>query len=353
MTADANLSKKYSYKGEPISVKSLETTIATERDRQNVNVEKLTELKAKNEALHQSLTDEIKRLRKVSDFFSKSGFKGGFSARIKEILSYLPGLRHAFFTKRSIEDLLKQQYEISTRRVKEAADYSDRLKAAEQDLFKEIERLNRKIIESAQNEETAAGAVLDLKEQLSEKRAAIESKEDKNDVAYRRLQAEADELNQALSEHSTLLELYASAEDRLARLKENTGRVQQTMTNLYTDIRKYVLVASEKLDEAAAQIQAVGTAADASIVLIDMKTSLDAMTRSMNETTQFVSETQLFLRENLDNLLGDLEMYDSETQKIMQTNLERSRNLEKAAVDRAVEKALKIRERKSTPPTSP
>ena len=123
------------------------------------------------------------------------------------------------------------------------------------------------------------------------------------------------------------------------------------MTNLYTDIRKYVLTASEKLDDTAAQIQAIGTAADASIVLIDMKNSLDVMTRSMNETTQFVSETQLFLRENLDNLMSDLELYDADTQKLMEANLQRSREIEKVAVDRAVEKALQVRERASSAPT--
>lgn len=346
MTVQEVVSKKYSYKGEPISVRSLETEISSERERQNVNVGKLTALRAKNDELHKNLTEEIKKLRKVSDFFSRGETKGAFGTRIKEILSYFPGMRNAFFTKRSIEELLKQQYEISAKRVKEAADYSDRLKAAEQDLFLEIERLNVKIIESAENEQIAANAVIEFSALLEEKRAALKAFENKGDVAYRQLQAEADELNRTLSEHSTLLELYASAEDRLARLKENTGRVQETMTNLFTDIRKYVIVASEKLDDAVAQIQAVGTAADASIVLVDMKTSLDVMTRSMNETTQFVSETQLYLREHLDSLLGDLEVYDSETQKMLQVNLERSRNLENVAIGRAIERARELKGQK-------
>ena len=39
--------------------------------------------------------------------------------------------------------------------------------------------------------------------------------------------------------------------------------------------------------------------------MLELKKSLDVMTESMNATTQFVSETQVFFRKNLDDLLGD------------------------------------------------
>jgi hypothetical protein len=116
---------------------------------------------------------------------------------------------------------------------------------------------------------------------------------------------------------------------------------------LASDITQYVTAASEKLDLVAGQIQAIGTAADASVVMLEMKKSLDSMTSSMNQTTQFVSETQAFFRSNLDNLINDLELYDGETQKIMEKNLKTSRDIEDQRIAAAVQVALERREERS------
>jgi len=339
---------KVVYKGDAISIKSLENTLAVERDRQNVDVERLKTLRSRNNELSKTLEQEIKRLRKFSDYFSGNQLKGSFLANLKEIISYIPGLGRLLITKRSIEELLKQQYEISAKRVREVANFSDRLKAAEQDLFQEIERLNGKIIESAQNEELAVDVVLELRSLLEAKRAEADAVDNKSSAAYRELEAEIDKLRELLSEHSTKLELYSSAEERLARLKDNTRRLQETITNLYNDIRKYVMIANEKLEDAAAQIQALGTAADAAIVLLDMKASLDSMTASMNETTRFVSETQMYLRENLDRLVDDLEIYDKQTSVLVQKNLDRSRQIEDEYINSAIDKALRLRAEKAS-----
>ncbi len=347
MTGADVLTKSREYDGEEISIKSLEASLSGERDRQNVDLDKLKSLRSRNTELSKSLADEIKRLRRFSDFFSQGG-AGSFLANLKEIMSYIPGLGKLFITKRSIEELLKQQYQISSTRTREVANYADRLQAAEQDLYREIERLNEKIIEHAKNEETAVENVLDLKGFVEAREKEIAETENKSSKSYRELEAGLDKAMEQLSEHSAKLELYSSAEERLAKLKENTRRLQQTITNLHSDIKKYVLIATEKLDEAQAHIQAIGTAADASVVLLDMKSSLDSMTNSVNETTRFVSETQMYLRENLDSLINDLELYDEQTQALVKTNLERSKKIEDEYLQKAVEKALKYKEQRNS-----
>ena len=70
----------------------------------------------------------------------------------------------------------------------------------------------------------------------------------------------------------------------------------------------------------------------------------------MNQTTKFVSETQMYLRENLDGLIKDLEIYDDETQKLLDENIKRSKEIEDQMIDRAVEKALEYKERQSQAP---
>src|SRR5688572_29222491 len=97
---------------------------------------------------------------------------------------------------------------------------------------------------------------------------------------------------------------------------------------------------------ASAQIQAIGRAADASVVMLEMKKSLDVMTESMNVTTQFVSDTQIFFRQNLDRLVEELETFDDSTSALLDENLKKSKEIEERRIQAAIEKAMKQREAK-------
>ncbi len=341
MSAQANLdvlNRKVAYSGEGISVKSLETEIQQERVVQDSKVDELKGLRERNVEIQGAMADELKKLRKFSDYLNGTTTKGGFLAGFKEVLSYIPGLRGLALSQRSIEELLKAQYHLSARRVKEAAEYVDTLKQSEQDLYKEIDRINVKIVEMAKNEREALGAVLELKalqEQLKADEAAVEA----GSVEARDIQANADKAYARLSEHSTHVLLYGSAEERYARLKENTRKLAETIRNLANDIQQYTTAASIKLDMASAQIQAIGRAADASAVMLEMKRSLDVMTESMNVTTQFVSDTQIFFRSNLDTLVKDLDTFDETTTALLDENLKKSKEVEDARIAAAVAKA--------------
>lgn len=340
------LAREIKYSGDKISVRSLEENIAEVRKTQDVRVADLKQLQQRNVEIQGSLEAEIRKLRKLSDYVSVGKLDGGFLANLKEVLSFIPFLRP--LTRRSIEELLRQQYEISARRVKEASEFADKLKTAESDLHDEIERLNGRILESARNEDVAAAYVLELEahKQAQEKRLGAVQQ---GTTEAREVQVELDRLRRVMSEHSTLLQLYSTSEDRMGRLKENTRRLVDTIANLATDITQYVHAASEKLDLVAGQIQAIGTAADASVVMLELKRSLDSMTDSMNQTTRFVSETQVYFRDNLDKLLGELELYDDETRKVMDQNLALSKELEDRRIAEAVRAAL---ERKKQPGAS-
>jgi hypothetical protein len=332
------LSKQVAYSGEGISVKSLEDDIQAERGTQNTKVDELKVLRERNVQIQQALADEVMKLRKFSDYVDGTATKGGFWAGFKEIVSYIPGFRNIAISSRSIEELLKQQYQISARRVKEASEYVDTLKKSELDLYKEIERINVKIIEMAKNEATAVDFVLELKklvDDLESEKQTVEA----NSVAFRDLEAKQDKARALLAEHSSNLQLYGAAEDRYASLKDNTRKLVETIRNLGQDISQYTTAASIKLDMASAQIQAIGTAADASVVMLELKKSLDVMTESMNATTQFVSDTQVFFRRNLDGLIKELETFDETTTKVLDANLAESRKIEDERIAAAIAKA--------------
>lgn len=337
------LEKDVAYQGEGISVRSLEDSISDEREIQDGKVEELKGLRERNVEISTAMSDEIKKLRKFSDYLNGTATKQGFWAGFKELLSYIPGLKGLALSQRSIEELLKQQYQLSTRRVKEAASYVDTLKASEQDLYKEITRINEKIVEAAKNEKVALDYVLelrDLEKECNEQLQTVEA----NSVEYREVEADLDKVRALLAEHSTNVQLYGAAEERYAGLKDNTRKLAETIRNLGQDIQQYTTAASIKLDMASAQIQAIGRAADASVVMLEMKRSLDVMTESMNVTTQFVSDTQVFFRENLDTLLTELDTFDDNTTAMLDENLAKSKEIEEARIEAAIQKALKRRE---------
>ena len=114
----------------------------------------------------------------------------------------------------------------------------------------------------------------------------------------------------------------------------------QVAVDAGADYLGFIFVPRSPRQVTTGQVQAIGTAADASVVMLELKQSLDVMTESMNQTTQFVSETQAFFRANLDNLLEELELYDDETRQVLDKNLEMSRQIEDQRIQEAVAIAL-------------
>lgn len=333
------LQREVSYSGDGISVRSLEASISQERTRQNQNVEALSKLRERNAEIQQALTEEVKKLKDVTKHLSRERERGDFMSGVREILAKLPWFGDQLITRRSIEELLRKQYELSSRRVKEAAEFADRLEAAKSGLFDEIERLNQKIIESAKNEEVAAERVLELTELKDSLEVELMAAQPSSANA-RELQAQLDRTRRKLAKHSTMLKLYSTAEERLAKLQRNTRQLADTIAHLQTDITVYVTAASEKLDLIAGQIQAIGAAADASVVMLELRNSLEAMTESVNHTTQFVSETQAYFRQNVDSMLDEMQLYDAETEQVLETNLALNEGYNEMEIADAVSSAL-------------
>ena len=263
--------------------------------------------------------------------------------RFREAMARIPGFSALAVTPQSVEEVLRLQYEQSLVRVKEAAELADRLAVAEAELHEEIERLNTKIIDSARNEGLAADHVLALQRERDRLQLAVETAGPHELARAREHERTLDRIRRVLADHSVRLQLYHTAEGRLSRLKDSTRLVIDTIANLRSDITQYVTAASEKLDMVAGQIRAIGTAADASVVMLEMKRSLDAMTEALDQTTRFVADTQLYFRQSLPTLLEDLHVYDEQTRELLQHNLEVSQALEDERIARGVEFALLMR----------
>lgn len=308
------------YVGEGISLRQLEEQIHLERALQNEQVEELHGFRRRNEEMQRALADEMGRLREISEHLNREQTRGGLASGLREIFGRLPWVQGRMITRHSIEQLLRAQYELSARRLKEAAELADRLEASRAVLFDEIERLNGRIIISARNEETAAAYVGEVKRLQKALEEALK-RSSRSSVEAREIQAQIDLARRLIVEHSGYLKLYSTAEERLDKLKQNTYQLAETIAYLRSDINLYVTAASEKLDVIAGQIQAIGAAADAAVVMLELKHSLETMTEAINQTTRFVSETQAYFRENVDQMVDELELYDEQTVLVFDENL--------------------------------
>jgi ABC-type transporter Mla subunit MlaD len=340
------LEKEVAYAGDGISVRSLEDTLQDERALLNGQVAELARMRERNTDIQKSLAEEMTRLRELSEQLreTRKGQRKGFTRALGDLLSRL--FREPV-SRRSIEQLLRGQYETSALRLKQASELADRLDASRHELFDEIDRLNRKIVESAANEEKATEHVAEL----GTLRDDIESRlrlTEPSSVEERQLQTELDVVCRKLAEHTTRLRLYGTAEDRLAALRDNTRQLAETISGLQGDITRYVVAASEKLDLVGGQIQAIGAAADASVVMLELKRSLDALTDSVNDTTRFVAETQAYFRDNVDAMIDDLRVYDEETVRILDENLIYGESCAELDMERAVRAGLRGKGSSST-----
>lgn len=333
----AVLTEPVRYRGQSITVRALESLIDGERTRQNQQVQELQALRARNTEIQRSVVEELARLRHIAQAVNAElPAKPGLWTNLR---SLLPGRRKDTLVEHSVELLLREQYHLSARRVKEAADFADRLAVAERELYDEIDRLNQRIIESSQNKATAAEFLQRLQafmDQTGQKRHSYSA----DSVEALTWQADIDRGRRLLTEHATQLQLYHTAVERLSQLKDSTRVLSETIASLRSDITQYVMAASEKLDLVSGQIRAIGAAADATATLLEMKQSLEGLSESLNQTTRFVAETQRYFRENLDALVGRLEVYDHETRASLEVNLELSRAADDVRISRLVSTAL-------------
>lgn len=331
------LDRDITYVGETISLRVLEETISTERVRQHHQVEELAALRGTNDELQVALAAEMNRLRDLSVELHKR--RNAQKSTMSSMFSWLPWVRSSTQTRQSIEELLRRQYELSAMRLQQAADFADRLEAALTDLYDEVDRLNRKIVESARNEEDAASFVLELRNLKLELDMQLAMAEPSS-AEQRQLASQVDRTRRLLAEHTTKLKLYSTAEERLETLKRNTVQLAETIGQLQSDITRYVTAASEKLDLVAGQIQAIGAAADAANVMLELKHSLDTMTESLNYTTRFVAETQQYFRQNVDTMIDDLNLYDEETERVLSENSAFNESIDELDVESALAQAL-------------
>jgi hypothetical protein len=331
--------------GEHLTHDAVEEDILAVRGRQRVRVEVLQDVREQQAQLRGALDQELAEMQSLSAKLRAPGAEASLWARIGERLSALFAGEPA--ERRSVEQLLRAQYDTSLVRLRQARELADRLEQVRTDLYDEIDQLNRRIVASARFEDESSALLLQLREERAAVQQRLEGELSK--LERREQQAQADRLRREMAELSTQMQLHGTRDERLGRLKESTDLLAQTIANLASDMRRYVAAASEKLDLVANQIQAVGAAADASAVLVDLKRSLDAMTASMNDATQFVTEVQSFFHQHVDGLMSEMDVYDEVTRARLEVSQEFSQLSDERRIEEGLALAADHRARRTEP----
>ena len=322
----------------------IEEEIRAHRGRQRVRVETLQEIRTQQAELRGALDQELGELKKLFTRLQEPDAQTHWWSRLGQRLS---GLFADEGTERqSVEQLLRTQYDTSLLRLRQARELAARLDTIRADLYDEIDQLNGRMIASVRGADECAEGLLGLqmdRDALQQRLQGALSR-----VEQRELQAQADALRRHMAELSTQLQLNETCDERLGRLKQSTELLAQTIANLESDIRRYVGAATEKLDLVANQIQAVGAAADASLVLIDLKRSLDTLTSSMNDATRFVTEVQGFFHPHVYGLVSEMELYDAETRAHLEVSHEFSQLSDERRIEEGLQLATQHEERRAS-----
>lgn len=312
------------YNGEGWNIGRLQDEVGRIRADQNTVLGELEKLRARSGTVAAELGQEMEKLSALSRELvhtRRRPHHESLRSRLARVFGRAP------LTGSSIERLLKEQYTVASVRVRESADAADRLKEIENTLRRDLEGINERIHTAAENREKALAYVQELERMLNEREAEQQRCTTTNGAEYRSITASLDRLRGLVAEHRTQAMLFGSAEERLDRLRESTSALAHLVSDLYADIARYVGAASLELDRVGSQIQAIGAAADAAVVLLEMKRSVELLGTSVRETSRFISETQVYLRSHIDKLVDDLHIFDEQTVRLLEQNRRESHAL--------------------------
>jgi hypothetical protein len=217
--------------------------------------------------------------------------------------------------------------------VQEIAAYLDTMQNQVGALQQDITRLNKKMVVAALNEEKSARFVLDLEAGLKQLEAAIAAHGDDKSAELRELQSKRDALRQMIWTEGSKLRLFSNAEDRLASIIKMNNNFYEILTNLHANMQTLYDTGNEVLNELQGNLGGLATAAKASELTLEMQQAMESLKASVNKVAVLASETSLYLTQNVDRLTAEMKIYDAETQKLVESNLQAEREIKEQRVD--------------------
>lgn len=340
-TFETVMKKEIVYEGEDYTRDSLENMVKTYQQQHETTIAELGDLKKKHDEIASEMNKDIAKEKSAWAYISgivKSPAK--FSTNLKGLLEKIPVINE-IIPDRPISELLREKIEVAETRTKEVSLFLDKVETQVEQLRLDITRLNKKMIIAAQNEEKAAGYVLELKDQLKGLEKQMELIQDKKSIEFRQKEAEITELKQIIWTHGAKLRLFSNAEDRLVNIIKMNNNFLEILSNLHANMVILYETGNEVLDELRGNLSGLATVAHAGELAVDMQDSMQSLKASVNKVATLASQTSLYLNQNLEQMLSKMQIYDEETQTLIESNLEAEREIKEKRIDDTIKLAQK------------
>lgn len=285
------------------------TTALTERRERFVRrhreaLTKVDELRRTRDAVGQALEGEVQvlqeqgeRLRSIEQQAETGGL---FSALIQRI-----GVRRQALARRTVAEALAGQYQVASTRLRQASAFSDELRLCALELQAEVATLHDELREAEQQIRARSAQVEGLRTRL----AAVQRGDEALTLEERDRQL--DQLSFALREAVLGLELVRVGAEFSGAQIGPTRALRDTVMALYEGMSRYVLAASSALDAAGRRIQPLSMAADAPLVIAELRESITDLDAAMAATAAYVQQTREILDRTLPSLTESLRLSDS------------------------------------------
>lgn len=331
---DSLLTREIVYDGEGYTRDGLQAMVKEYQSRHAEDLSSLAELSKAHDDLAAEMIAELADQKNVWEYVGNIVKVHNVGSNMKGLLSKIPLLRDAV-PQRSVQELLEDKIEVAQRRVQQVANYLDTMHAQISALQDDITRLNKRMVVAAVNEEKAAKFVLELERALDEVQAQLDAADEKS-ATVRELETKRDQLRQLIWREGARLRLYSNAEDRIASIVRMNNNFMEVITNLHANMQALYDTGNEVLDELQGNLAGLVTAAQASDLSLAMHQAMESLKTSVNKVAVLASETSLYLTQNVDRLTSQMQVYDDETQALVESNLRAERELKEQRIDETI-----------------
>ena len=329
------LEKQVVYDGEDYSREGLEAMVVGQAKSQQRSLRSLEELSKAHRELSEEMTSDLVEQKSVWDHVGNVLAGREVGDNLQGLLEKVPVLG-ALIPDRPLHVLLSEKIEVAQRRTRQVGQYLDRIDSDVRSLQEDIGRLQKKMIVAARNEEAAALHVMELKGALEAAEQALEGRAGDKSAETRDLEASISDIKHRMWEHGAKLRLFSTAEDRLAGIIRMNNNFLEILRNLHGNMQSLYEAGSEVLSELEGNLGALASSAKASELSMDMQQSMDSLRTSVNKVALLASETSLYLTQNVDRMTREMQIYDEQTQKTVESNLQAEREVREERINETV-----------------
>lgn len=244
--------------------------------------------------LGEALSQDLARLRAQGEAVGSLDQQDAAATGLLDAIVRRFTRRRQMLDRRSATEGLVARYEVVSSRLRRASAFTDELRVTALELQAEVQELHADIDRAHHDARLAARRVLDLEE-------AVQALE-RDDTSAPDVARHLDTLRFELRHESQNMRLFQAMASMCERHVEPARALRDTVQRLHEEMQDFVLAATGTVDAAGRRIQALGAAADAPLVVEELRRSLDELQDAMRATETYLSHTRTLIAHTLPEL---------------------------------------------------